>query len=137
MKVQDVMTKEITTILPSHSLKQAARRMRDLNIGFLPIVEDGKLLGGITDRDITCYAVAIGRNPDETEVRRCMTKDLATCYEDQDIRDAALLMEAHHIRRLPIIHKDGTLAGILTVDDIAHASHDLACAVLESAIAIH
>jgi len=137
MKVQELMTKDITSILPTISLKQAARRMRDLNVGYLPIVQDGKLLGAITDRDITCYAVAIGRNPDDTEVQKCMTQDLTTCYEDQDISEAAMLMEERHIRRLPILHHDNTLAGVLTVDDIACASHDLAGAVLEAATPVH
>lgn len=137
MKVQELMTKNVESIAPTKSLKQAARRMKDLDIGYLPIVQDGKLLGAITDRDITCYAVAIGRNPDETDVQRCMTKELITCYEDQDIDEAVQLMEERHIRRLPILHHDNTLAGILTVDDIARTSHDLAGAVLEAATPIH
>jgi CBS domain-containing protein len=137
MKVQELMTKEVKFIPPTKSLKQAARRMKELDIGYLPIVQDGKLLGTITDRDITCYAVAIGRSPEETEVQKCMTKDVVTCYEDVDIADAVHLMEERHIRRLPILHHDNTLAGILTVDDIARASHELAGLVLESATAIH
>ena len=137
MKVQELMTTTVETIPPTKSLKQAARRMKELNVGYLPIVEDGKLLGTITDRDITCYAVAIGRSPDETEVQRCMTRDIATCFEDQDITEAAHLMEERHIRRLPILHRDNTLAGILTVDDLARGSHDLAGAVLEAATPIH
>jgi CBS domain-containing protein len=137
MKVQDLMTTSVESIAPTKSLKQAARRMKELNVGYLPIVEDGKLLGTITDRDITCYAVAIGRSPDETEVQRCMTRDVTTCFEDQNINEAAHLMEERHIRRLPILHRDNTLAGILTVDDIARGSHDLAGAVLEAATPIH
>jgi CBS domain-containing protein len=137
MKVQELMTKEVTSLLPTNSLKQAARRMRELDIGFLPIVQDGKLLGAITDRDITCYAVAIGRNPDETQVQRCMTRELVTCYEDEDIAEAVQLMEERHIRRLPVLRHDNSLAGVLTVDDIAQTSHDLAGAVLEAATPIH
>ncbi|MGD8938904.1 MAG: CBS domain-containing protein [Gammaproteobacteria bacterium] len=137
MKVQDLMTTSVESIAPTKSLKQAARKMAQLNVGFLPIVEDGQLLGTITDRDITCYAVAIGRNPDETEVQRCMTRDVITCFEDQDINEAAHLMEERHIRRLPILHRDNTLAGIMTVDDLARGSHDLAGAVLEAATPIH
>lgn len=137
MKVQELMTTTVETIPPTKSLKQAARRMKELDVGFLPIVQDGKLLGTITDRDITCYAVAIGRSPDETEVQRCMTRDIVTCFEDQDITDAAHIMEERHIRRLPVLHHDNTLAGILTVDDLARGSHDLAGAVLEAATPIH
>jgi CBS domain-containing protein len=137
MKVQDLMTTSVESIAPTKSLKQAARKMAQSNVGFLPIVEDGKLLGTITDRDITCYAVAIGRSPDETEVQRCMIRDVITCFEDQDINEAAHLMEERHIRRLPILHRDNTLAGILTVDDLARGSHDLAGAVLEAATPIH
>lgn len=137
MKIQELMTTSIECIAPTKSLKQAARRMKESNVGYLPVVQDGKLLGTITDRDITCYAVAIGRSPDETEVQKCMTKEVATCYEDQDIDEAAQLMEERHIRRLPILHRDNTLGGILTVDDLARGSHDLAGAVLEAATPVH
>jgi CBS domain-containing protein len=137
MKVQELMTTTVESIAPTKSLKQAARKMKELDVGYLPIVEDGQLLGTITDRDITCFAVAIGRNADGTEVQKCMTKDVATCFEDQDITEAAHLMEERHIRRLPILHRDNTLAGILTVDDLARGSHDLAGAVLEAATPIH
>ena len=137
MKGQELMTTAVETILPSKSLKQAAPKMAQLNVGFLPIVEDGKLLGTITDRDITCFAVAIGRSPDETEVQRCMTKDVATWFEDQEINETAKIMEERHIRRLPVLHRDQTLAGILTVDDLARGTLDLAAAVLEAATPIH
>lgn len=94
MKVQDLMTTTVETILPTKSLKQVARKMAQTNVGYLPIVEDGKLLGTITDRDITCYAVAIGRSSEETEVQRCMTKRITTCFEDQDVTEAAHLMRS-------------------------------------------
>jgi CBS domain-containing protein len=137
MNVQDLMTTTMETIPPTKSLKQAERKMAQTNVGYLPIVEDGKLLGTITDRDITCYALAIGRSPDETEVQRCMTKDITTCFDDQEITDAAKIMADRHVRRLPVVHHDKSLAGMLSVDDLACTSHDLAGTVLEAAGPVH
>jgi CBS domain-containing protein len=131
------MTTKVESIAPTKSLKQAARKMAQTNVGFLPIVEDGRLLGTITDRDITYYAVAIGRNPEETEVQRCMTKDIATCFDDQEITEAAQIMADRHVRRLPVVHHDNSLAGLLSVDDLARTSHDLAGTVLEAAGPVH
>jgi len=101
----------------------------------LPIY-DGKLLGIITDRDISVFAIAMGRNPQDTEVQKVMSRDVATCLADQDISDAATIMEQRHVRRLAVMDKD-ELSGFLSVDDLARASSDLAGAVLEAATPIH
>lgn len=137
MKVQEIMTTNVETIGPSNSLRHAARKMSQLGVGALPVEEDGRILGFITDRDISCFAIAIGRDPNSTEVQKVMVKDVTTCYEDLDIDEAAQLMEEHHIRRLPVLHHDNHLAGILSVDDLARVSHDLAGEVLEAATPVH
>jgi CBS domain-containing protein len=137
MKVQEIMSTEVASVAPNASLRQAARKMRDSGVGSLAVVEDGKLLGIITDRDISCHAVAIGRDPNWTEVQKVMIKDVTTCFDDQEITDAAGLMSDHHIRRLAVLDHDNRLTGVLSVDDLARVSSDLAGNVLEAATPIH
>ncbi len=136
MKIQEIMSTNVVSVRPGTTLRQAARKMRDLGIGSLPVVEDGQLLGVITDRDICCHAIALGRSS-STRVEKVMSTDVVTCFDDQDITDAAHLMEDRHIRRLTVLNHDNNLAGILSVDDLAHGSHELAGAVLEAATPIH
>ena len=137
MKVQEIMTTKVESISPRSSLRTAARKMSQLGIGSMAIVEDDKLLGIITDRDITCYAVAMGRDPNSTEVQIVMAKQVATCRANQDIKDAAHLMKDLHIRRLAVVNDDDSVAGFLSVDDLVRGSHELAGEVLEAATANH
>ena len=137
MKVRDIMTSKVESIEPTAVLRKAARKMSELNIGSMAVVDDdGNLLGIITDRDISVYAIAMGRNPQDTEVQKVMTRDVATCLADQDISDAASIMQQRHIRRLAVM-ENNSLSGFLSVDDLARASYDLAGAVLEAATPIH
>jgi CBS domain-containing protein len=119
------------------SLQEAAHTMRDVNIGSLPVWENGQLLGMITDRDICCRAVADGRDITKTTVREIMSRNVACCFSDDDIADAAQVMERKHLRRLAVLNRDRTMAGFLSVDDLAHYSHQLAGYVLDSARAMH
>ncbi|MDH5648304.1 MAG: CBS domain-containing protein [Gammaproteobacteria bacterium] len=133
MKVQELMTPKAESIEPGARTKEAAKKMRDLNIGSLPVMEDGKLMGIITDRDICCRVSGTGRDAVGTKVNEVMIKEVATCYEDDDIEIAANLMEGRHVRRLVVLHRDDSVAGILSVDDLARGSHELASEVLEAA----
>lgn len=137
MKTLDIMTSQVETITSSESIKDAAVKMRNLHIGTLLVVDEGKLLGIITDRDICCKVVAANRDAVMTQVREIMVKDVSTCFDDQDITDAAQIMADRHVRRLPVIRHDKSLAGLLSVDDLARTSHDLAGRVLESATPLH
>lgn len=137
MKVHEIMSPQVESIPPQTSLKRAAQKMRDLNVGSLTVVENEQLLGIITDRDISCYAIAIGYDPNLTEVSNVMNKNVATCFVDEDINHAAHVMEQRHVRRLAVLHQDNSLAGFLSVDDLARCSHDLAGAVLQAATQIH
>ena len=137
MKVRDIMTTKVESLKPTTVLRTAARKMSELNIGSMPVVDNnGKLLGIITDRDISVYAIAMGRNPQDTEVQKIMSKDVATCLADQELSDAASIMEQRHVRRLAVMDND-ELSGFLSVDDLAQVSSDLAGAVLEAATPIH
>ncbi len=137
MLIKEIMTTTIESVGPDLSVREAARRMRDLNIGSLPVLANGQLIGMITDRDICCRAVSEGRDPAATKIQEIMSKDIAYCFNDQDVADAAHLMEDKRIRRLVILNRDKTMAGFLSVDDLARWSHDLAGEVLEAAGTAH
>jgi CBS domain-containing protein len=137
MLIKEIMTPSMDSVGPGLSLQETARKMRDINIGSLPVWEKGELLGMITDRDICCRAVAEGRDPARTTVREVMSRDVSCCFSDDDIADAAQLMERKHIRRLAVLNRDRTMAGFLSVDDLAHHSHKLGGYVLDAARATH
>lgn len=138
MKIQDIMSSKVETISPDATTKVAARTMHDLHIGSLPVVNDKQeLLGIITDRDICCKVVATGRDAGWTKVHEVMHKDVVTCFDDQEIADAANLMSEQHIRRLAVLTRDNSLSGFLSVDDLAKGSYDLAGAVLQASTSLH
>lgn len=120
MQVRDIMTKGCECIRPETTLEQAARKMRDLNVGPLPVCgSDDRLAGMITDRDIIVRAVAEGKDPRATPVREIMTPQVVYCFEDHDVHDAAALMEDNQIRRLVVLNRGKRLVGIVSLGDIA------------------
>jgi CBS domain-containing protein len=137
MKVQEIMTTKVESVSPTTTLRTTARKLSDLGVGALPVVDDGKLVGIVTDRDVSVYAIAMGRDPQSTEIQQVMTKEVFTCSENQDISEAAKIMEEHKIRRLAVMNGGDDVTGFLSVDDLAHVSRELAGAVLEAATPIH
>jgi len=138
MKIQEIMSSKVETISPDASTKVAARTMHDMHIGSLPVMTaDGELVGIITDRDICCKVVATGRDAGWTKVHEVMRKDITTCFDDQEIDDAAELMASQHIRRLAILNRSNSMSGFLSVDDLARGSYDLAAIVLEASTPVH
>lgn len=137
MKVEEIMTTKVESVLPTTSLRAVARKMSDLGVGALPVVDEGILMGIITDRDVSVYAIAMGHDPQSTEAQKVMTREVFTCNASENINEAAKIMEQHKIRRLTVMSGDQELAGFLSVDDIAPVSGDLAGAVLEAATPIH
>lgn len=133
MLVRDIMTARTESVKPGLSLQEAARKMREMNIGSLPVWEDGKLLGMLTDRDVCCRAVADGRDPILTKVGEIMSRNVTSCFNDDEIAEAAKLMEDKRIRRLAVLNHDRTIAGLLSIDDLAHHSSELAGHVLDAA----
>ena len=113
------MTREVETIDPSATLEDAALRMKTLDVGLLPVCDGERVIGMITDRDITIRATANGQVPAMTEVREAMTPDVVYCEVGDDIRRAAGLMEAHQVRRLPVLDGDRKLVGVISLGDIA------------------
>lgn len=137
MLVKEIMTHRMESILPTATLREAARKMRDLNIGSLPVTENGKLIGMVTDRDICCRGVADDFDPIRTEVREIMSRDIAFCFSYDTVNDAVRQMGQRHIRRLAVLNSDKTMAGILSVDDLAHFSRQLAGEVLDTVGPVH
>ncbi len=131
--VNDVMTRTVETIGPDATLEQAAARMNERGIGALPVRDGDRLIGMITDRDITVRAMAKGLDPAQATVREAMTQGVIVCHQVQTIRDAADLMERYRIRRLPVLNNEDHLVGIVSLDDLAvdTGSAKLAGEVLE------
>ena len=119
MKVKDVMTRNVECVAPDDTVQAAARKMRDLDVGPMPICDGDRLAGMVTDRDITVRAVAEGKDPAQCRVRDVMTPDVVYCFEDPDVRDAADTMAARQIRRLLVLNRDKRLVGIVSLGDLA------------------
>jgi CBS domain-containing protein len=117
--VQEIMTRQVEVVRPDAPIREAAEKMRSLDVGSLPVCDGQRLVGMITDRDITIRATADGRDPAQTRVAEAMTPDIVYCYDDQDVKDVAELMEERQIRRLPIISRDKKLVGIVSLGDLA------------------
>jgi CBS domain-containing protein len=124
MKLQDVMSRNVEVVRPDATIQEAARKMAQLNVGPLPVCDGERLVGMVTDRDITVRATAAGRDPKTTPIREAMTDKVIYCFEDQDVREAAQLIEEKQIRRLPVLNRDKRLVGIVSVGDLAVRTHD-------------
>lgn len=124
MHVHDVMTAPVRTIHPDAPLQEAAERMRSLDVGPLPVCENNRVIGMITDRDITVRATAEGMPPKLGHVRDVMTKEVICCFEDQDVEEAAQLMKEKQLRRLVVVNRKGRLVGIVSLGDLAVETHD-------------
>lgn len=119
MKVRKLMSEDVETIRPMLSAKAVADRMAINGVGYFPVVERGRLIGVVTDRDITCRVVAEARDPKSTKVAEIMSKAVAYCYDDDELETAVRLMEQNRVRRLPVLDREMRLVGILSVSDIA------------------
>jgi CBS domain-containing protein len=119
MQIREIMTREIDVIPPNTSIRDAAAKMKELDVGAIPVCDGQNLTGLVTDRDITVRAVAEGRDPSQVRVSEVMSHEIAYCFEDETIEQAANLMESKQIRRLPILDRNKQLAGIISLGDIA------------------
>lgn len=119
MRISEIMTRDPKVIPFDCILKDAALKMRELDVGMLPISKDDRLVGMLTDRDITVRATAEGCDPTKTKVSDVMTPEVLYCFEDQDVSEAAKIMQGKQIRRLPILNRDKRLIGVVSVGDVA------------------
>lgn len=116
--ISEVMTTDVEVVRPEETLRDAARAMADLDVGSLPVCDGRKLIGMITDRDITVRAVAEGKSVD-TPVSEVMTDDVVWCNETDSVDDVLLQMGDAQIRRIPVIDEDRNLVGIVALGDLA------------------
>lgn len=123
MKAKDIMTASPSCCSPNDSLQDAARTMRDNDCGAVPVVEDGRVVGIVTDRDLAVRALAQGKSAD-TKVRDIITRDPCCCKADDDVHDVAKAMADNQVRRIPIIDSGGRCIGIVSQADLARAAHD-------------
>lgn len=118
MKVRDVMSEEVECASPTSSIQEVAKMMQKWDVGSVPICENRKLLGIVTDRDIVLRVVAQGNVGRSLDARQVMSKDVVTVTPDSDAHEASDLMSRHQVRRLPVVEK-GELVGILALGDLA------------------
>ena len=119
MQAKEVMTGNVKMIPSNTTLQAAADLMRKMDIGILPIAEDGKLVGTLTDRDIAVRAVATGADPKATPASECMSREVISCYEDQDAREVARVMSDNKVRRVVVVNRLNEAVGLVSVDDLA------------------
>lgn len=119
MLVHDVMTPHAEWIAPSLTVAEAARKMRDHKVGGLPVGENDRLVGMITDRDIVCRAIANGADPKKAKVSDVMTKGVTWCFDDETVDDVMERMDAKHIHRIPVLSRQKRMIGILSLSDLA------------------
>ncbi|HXE93634.1 MAG TPA: CBS domain-containing protein, partial [Gaiellaceae bacterium] len=122
--IRDVMTSNPCTIDADRSVAYAAKMMLEEDVGLAPIVEDGKLIGMLTDRDIATRVGAEGRDPDQVKVRDVASTQLFTIGPRQDLDEALRMMAKHQVRRLPVVEEDGRLVGVVAQADIAREGND-------------
>ncbi len=123
MRVSEAMTREVLVASPGESIREAAKRMAEIDAGALPVGENDRLVGMITDRDIAIRAVALGKGPD-TPVREVMSTDqVLYCYEDEELERVAKNMGEVQVRRLPVVNREKRLVGIVSIGDLAHKQH--------------
>ncbi len=135
MLVKDVMTRQPEWIAPETTLLNAAKTMHDKDIGALLVGENDRIIGMVTDRDIACRGVAQDLSPAKTPVRKVMSEKIIWCFDDQAIEDAAHLMEGKKVRRLAVMNREKRMVGFLSVDDLAHQTHQLSGEVLDEVTA--
>ena len=120
MKVRDCMSSDVEVCAPDDNLRDIANKMLQLDCGVMPLADEDRLVGVITDRDIAVRAVAQGKGPD-TPAREVMSAEILYCYDDQDLDEVADNMAELKIRRMPVVDEGKHLVGIISLGDISHA----------------
>lgn len=135
MLAKDIMSKKPEFLPPTATLKQAADQMRTHDYGFLPVGENDRLIGAVTDRDITTRAIAEGKDPTKTTLGDVMTKGIHFCLETDNLEKIVKQMEELQIRRLVVLNKDKRMTGIISLGDIATRSKNAKlCSELTDAV---
>ena len=124
-KIRDVMTKEVATLSPDDTILEAAQRMKDRDVGSMPVCgREGTVVGQLTDRDILIRAIAEGMDPGETRVDSIMTRNIVCCREDQEFDEAVEMMERYRVRRMPVVDRERHLRGLITIGKVARTEDE-------------
>lgn len=138
MKIKDAMHKGAEWISSDMPVPEIARKMRDLDVGALPVGENDRLIGMVTDRDIACRGLTNGSDCSKMKARDVMTKGIVFCREAEEVDDALRIMEQKKIRRLPVLNDKKRLVGMLSLGDISHSMpHELTGEVVRAVSAHH
>jgi len=132
MKVSDVMTPDPRSVRPTDTLQAAAQAMDDLNVGVLPVCEEDRLIGMLTDRDIVVRSTAAGQDPRRATVADAMTAMAHSVNEDDPVLEAVRMMKEHQLRRVPVLDANDRLTGIISLGDLADAGTPEAAGALEA-----
>ncbi|HEY3922138.1 MAG TPA: CBS domain-containing protein [Gaiellaceae bacterium] len=123
--VKDAMTSDVRTVSPSQPLTDIALLMKQEDVGSVPVVDGGRLIGMVTDRDIVVRGISDGSDPHAIQAGDIASRDLVTVRPDDDLDEALRLMAQHQVRRLPVV-EDGELVGVVAQADVAHEAKDKA-----------
>ncbi len=123
-QLKDLMSRDVKVVSPDTTIDEAARIMRDGDFGMLPVGENDRMIGAISDRDIAIRAVAEGKGPG-TKVREIMSTGICWAYEDDTVEGAAKIMSERQVRRLPVVNRDKRLVGIVALGDFAVDSSEI------------
>jgi len=137
MKVRQAMHAGVDWCAPETLLSDIARIMRDSDVGAVPIGENDRLIGMVTDRDIVCRGFADGRDPASLTARDVMTEGIVYCREDAEIEDAIHMMEDKQVRRMPVINDKKRMTGMLSLGDLSHAAGRELTGELAEAVSAH
>lgn len=124
MHVREAMSKKPVFLPPTTSIKVAAAKMKELDCGFIPVGENDKLIGAVTDRDIVLRTLAEGKDPSKATLKDVMSEKVEFCFENEDLNKTIEHMKSKQIHRLVVLNEDKRMTGILTLGDIARKSHD-------------
>ena len=129
MKISDCMSRDVQTVKPDQPIQEAAQFMLRVDAGSMPVIEDDRLIGIVTDRDIAVRAVAQGRGP-ETPVREAMTDHVDFCFEDDEVEEVAMKMSDAQVRRFPVLNRENhSLVGIVSLGDLSRSEQSEAATV--------
>jgi len=117
MRIHNAMSSDVRLAAPDQTLRDAARMMAEIDAGSLPVGENDRLVGMITDRDIAVRGVAAGKGPD-TPIRDVMSEEVCYCFDDQDVKEVCANMSDIKVRRLPVLNRDKRLVGIVSLGDL-------------------
>lgn len=124
MLAKELMSEKPDYLPPTATLKEAAEHMKKGDFGFIPVGENDRLIGAITDRDLTIRAIAQGKDPSKTQIREVMSKGIQFCFESDDIEDVTNKMETLQIRRIVVLDQNKRMTGVISLGDIATKSKD-------------